>query len=156
MDNLKKNIFNLTKEDLKFFLTENNFDAYRSEQIWNWLYVKGIRNFSEMKNISNDLKKILEEKFFIEFLSHSKCFKSKDGTIKWLFKLKDKREVETVFIPEKKRGTICVSSQVGCTLSCSFCHTGTMKFIRNLEMSEIIGQLLTVKHYLTTLSIVSQ
>ena len=73
---------------------------------------------------------------------------SKDGTKKWLFKLSDGKEIETVFIPEGKRGTICVSSQVGCSLSCSFCYTGTMKFERNLELEEIVGQVITVKHFL--------
>ena len=148
MDKLKKNIYNITKEELKAFLRAKEIPSYRADQIWNWLYVRGVIDFSQMKNLSKSLIDIIEKSFYIEKLKYSKRFISKDGTIKWLFLLKDNREIETVYIPEKKRGTICVSSQVGCTLSCSFCHTGTMKFIRNLDLSEIVQQVLNVKHEL--------
>ena len=90
----------------------------------------------------------MEKLFLFLFLNVSKSYVSNDGTKKWLFKLYDGKEIETVFIPEGKRGTICVSSQVGCSLSCSFCHTGTMKLQRNLNLDEIIGQIVTVKHFL--------
>ncbi len=148
MDKLKKNIYNITKEELKSFLKVKEIPSYRADQIWNWLYVKGVLEFSQMKNLSKSLIDIIDKSFYIEKLKYSKRFISKDGTIKWLFLLKDNREIETVYIPEEKRGTICVSSQVGCTLSCSFCHTGTMKFIRNLDLSEIVQQVLNVKHEL--------
>ena len=101
-----------------------------------------------MNNLPNDLKKILDNSFSISLLNVKKSYISEDGTKKWLFKLKDQKEIETVFIPEGKRGTICVSSQVGCSLSCSFCHTGTMKLERNLELEEILGQIVTVKFFL--------
>ena len=139
------NIYDISKEDLKTFLKKKSFDTYRADQIWNWLYVKGVRRFANMANISKDLVVLLENHFIFDFPSIKKCLKSKDGTIKWVYALKDNREIETVFIPEKKRNTICISSQVGCTLSCSFCHTGTMKFIRNLDVSEIVGQVLKTK-----------
>ena len=147
MDNsFKKNIYDLDKQELDEFIADAGFKKFRSKQIWNWLYVNGVKEFKQMKNISNDLISSLEKSFFISPLRVKKYMKSRDGTIKWLFLLEDQKEVETVYIPEGKRGTICVSSQVGCALSCSFCHTGTMKFKRNLNLSEIVGQVISVKN----------
>ena len=145
---MKNSIYNLSKNDLKIFLKSNEFESFRADQIWNWLYVKGIENFSSMANISKELLTALEKNFSLKSLDIKKCFKSKDGTIKWLLSLNDNRDIETVYIPEENRSTICISSQVGCTLSCAFCHTGTMKFIRNLDASEIVGQVLKVKNEL--------
>ncbi len=145
---IKSNIFNLTKTDLAKFVSNNQIEAYRKNQVWNWLYVKGVTRFEDMNNLSENFKKLLYNNFFIGLLEVKEFYTSKDGTLKWLFKLKDGREIETVFIPEGKRGTICVSSQVGCSLSCSFCHTGTMKLERNLVLEEITGQIMTVKHLL--------
>ena len=144
----KKNIYDLTKKDLEDFIKNKNLKLFRVNQIWNWLYVKGSKSFHEMNNLPDDLKKILDFSFSISLLKVKESYISKDGTKKWLFKLKDGKEIETVFIPEGKRGTICVSSQVGCSLSCSFCHTGTMKLERNLELEEILGQIITVKFFL--------
>ena len=144
----KKNIYNLTKKDLEDFIKNKNFKLFRASQIWNWLYVKGTKSFLEMNNLPNDLIKLLDISFSISLLKVKESYISEDGTKKWLFKLKDGKEIETVFIPEGKRGTICVSSQVGCSLSCSFCHTGTMKLERNLELEEILGQIITVKFFL--------
>ena len=98
-----------------------------------------------MHNLPESIKDTLEKNFVISFLKASKYYSSNDGTKKWLFKLNDGKEIETVFIPEGKRGTICVSSQVGCSLSCSFCHTGTMKLERNLTLEEITGQILQLR-----------
>ncbi|MBV69131.1 MAG: 23S rRNA (adenine(2503)-C(2))-methyltransferase RlmN [Pelagibacterales bacterium] len=144
----KKNIYNLTKKDLEDFIKNKNFKLFRAPQIWNWLYVKGTKSFLEMNNLPNALIKLLDISFSISLLKVKESYISEDGTKKWLFKLKDGKEIETVFIPEGKRGTICVSSQVGCSLSCSFCHTGTMKLERNLELEEILGQIITVKFFL--------
>ncbi len=144
----KKNIYNLTKKDLEDFIKNKNFKLFRARQIWNWLYVKGTKSFLEMNNLPNALIKLLDISFSISLLKVKESYISEDGTKKWLFKLKDGKEIETVFIPEGKRGTICVSSQVGCALSCSFCHTGTMKLERNLELEEILGQIITVKFFL--------
>ena len=144
----KKNIYDLTKKDLEDFIKNKNFKLFRARQIWNWLYVKGTKSFLEMNNLPNDLIKLLDISFSISLLKVKESYISEDGTKKWLFKLKDGKEIETVFIPEGKRGTICVSSQVGCSLSCSFCHTGTMKLERNLELEEILGQIMTVKFFL--------
>ena len=148
MSVIKKNIYNLTKKDLEDFIKNKNFKLFRASQIWNWLYVKGTKSFLEMDNLPNDLIKLLDISFSISLLKVKESYISEDGTKKWLFKLKDGKEIETVFIPEGKRGTICVSSQVGCSLSCSFCHTGTMKLERNLELEEILGQIITVKFFL--------
>ncbi len=144
----KKNIYDLTKKDLEDFIKNKNLNSFRVNQIWNWLYVKGSTNFLDMNNLPNNLKKLLDISFSISLLKVKESYISEDGTKKWLFKLKDGKEIETVFIPEGKRGTICVSSQVGCSLSCSFCHTGTMKLERNLELEEILGQIITVKFFL--------
>ena len=144
----KKNIYDLTKKDLEDFIKNKNLKLFRVNQIWNWLYVKGVTSFLDMNNLPNELKKLLDVSFSISFLKVKESYISEDGTKKWLFKLKDGKEIETVFIPEGKRGTICVSSQVGCSLSCSFCHTGTMKLERNLELEEILGQIITVKFFL--------
>ncbi len=148
MSVIKKNIYDLTKKDLGDFIKSENIELFRMNQIWNWLYVKGVTSFFEMNNLPNELKKILDNKFSISLLKVNQSYLSEDGTRKWLFKLKDGKEIETVFIPEGKRGTICVSSQVGCSLSCSFCHTGTMKLERNLSLEEILGQIITVKFFL--------
>ena len=148
MSVVKENILNLTKKELEDFLKKKNIQLFRKNQIWNWLYVHGEYKFSSMHNLSESIKDTLEKNFVISFLKASKYYSSNDGTKKWLFKLNDGKEIETVFIPEGKRGTICVSSQVGCSLSCSFCHTGTMKLERNLTLDEITGQILAVKNFL--------
>ena len=145
---MKESIYNLSFEELKSFLIDLDEKAFRAEQLWNWLYVKGINELEIINNISAKVMNKIVSKYHISHFSVSKKVISKDGTKKWLFKLEDGKEVETVYIPDNNRGTICVSSQVGCTLSCSFCHTGTMKFIRNLSMSEILGQVIYVKNEL--------
>ena len=148
MSVIKKNIYDLTKKDLEIFIKNEKIKLFRVKQIWNWLYVKGVKSFFEMHNLPNDIKKTLDNKFLISLLKVKQSYTSEDGTKKWLFQLKDNRQIETVFIPEGKRGTVCVSSQVGCSLSCSFCHTGTMKLERNLTLDEILGQIMTVKFFL--------
>ena len=144
----KKNIFDFTKLDLEKFIKIENIKSFRTNQIWNWLYVQGVKSFRDMKNLPTKVQDMLDKKLQISLLEVEKSYTSEDGTKKWIFKLQDGKEIETVFIPEAKRGTICVSSQVGCALSCSFCHTGTMKLERNLELREIIGQIITVKYFL--------
>lgn len=118
---------------------------YRAEQIWQWLYNKGVSDFLNMKNLSNDLKHKLEQHFYISRPRIDIKQESVDGTIKWLLKLEDNKLVETVFIPEARRGTLCISSQVGCILTCKFCHTGTQRFVRNLTASEILQQIILAK-----------
>ncbi len=117
----------------------------RVRQIWSWLYVHGVQDIDKMTTLSGALRNQLAERHTLERLSISEKQVSEDGTRKYLFKLHDGHEIETVYIPEADRGTLCISSQVGCTLNCTFCHTGTMRLVRNLEPHEIVGQLVAVR-----------
>jgi 23S rRNA (adenine2503-C2)-methyltransferase len=122
----------------------------RAGQIWHWIYHRGATSFGEMTNIAKDLRQGLEDTFVIgrpEIVTEQT---SSDGTRKWLLRLAPdergaRQEVEMVYIPEEDRGTLCISSQVGCTLTCTFCHTGTQKLVRNLTAEEIVGQVLTAR-----------
>ncbi|MFZ1814945.1 MAG: 23S rRNA (adenine(2503)-C(2))-methyltransferase RlmN [Rhizobiaceae bacterium] len=122
----------------------------RASQLWHWLYVRGVSDFSAMSNVSKDLRSQLAEHFSIARPEIAAEQISADGTRKWLIRFPSGGagkpvEVETVYIPEEGRGTLCVSSQVGCTLTCSFCHTGTQKLVRNLTSAEILAQLLVAR-----------
>ena len=145
---MRENIYNTSFAELKSFFIDLDEKAFRAEQLWNWLYVKGIDELSGLNNISKNIINKINEQYYLHQFKVSRSLLSKDGTRKWLFELEDGKEIETVYIPDKNRGTICVSSQVGCSLSCSFCHTGTMKFLRNLSTSEILGQVMYVKNIL--------
>jgi 23S rRNA (adenine2503-C2)-methyltransferase len=122
----------------------------RAQQLWHWLYVRGVSDFSEMFNISKELRAELDRHFSIARPEIVEEQISADGTRKWLFRFPARGagrpvEIETVYIPEEGRGTLCISSQVGCTLTCSFCHTGTQKLVRNLTAEEILTQLMTAR-----------
>ena len=117
----------------------------RVGQIWQWIYQKGARNFSQMTNLSKQYRELLSNNLTIDVPKVVSKQSSKDGTRKYLLKLAGGHEVEAVYIPEKGRGTLCISSQVGCTLTCSFCHTGTQKLVRNLTTGEIVGQILVAR-----------
>ncbi|HEX3808322.1 MAG TPA: 23S rRNA (adenine(2503)-C(2))-methyltransferase RlmN [Rhizomicrobium sp.] len=117
----------------------------RARQLWNWVYVHGARDFASMTNLAKDFRKIMEERFTLARPEVVTEQISNDGTRKWLLRTGPGIEFESVYIPEPGRGTLCVSSQVGCTLNCRFCHTGTQKLVRNLTPAEIIGQLLVAK-----------
>ncbi len=123
----------------------------RVAQLWSWIYVRGVTSFDQMTDVSKDLRTKLERAFSLarpEIVSEQV---SVDGTRKWLLRLPRRGreaqapEVETVYIPESDRGTLCISSQVGCTLNCSFCHTGTQRLVRNLEAQEIVGQIVLAR-----------
>lgn len=144
----KIDLNNLSKNELIEVLASKNQKKYRAEQIWHWMYERGVRSFAQMNNLPDELIALLDEAFIISRPEVLVKQESKDGTIKWLLGLSDKSKVEAVYIPEKTRGTLCISSQVGCTLACSFCHTGTQKFVRNLTASEILQQLLLAKDHL--------
>lgn len=144
----KKNLFALSKEELIEAITKIGEKPFRARQIWNWLYLKGIKDFDEMSDVSKKFRDILKENFSLIRPGISKDLISFDGTRKWLVKFHDGREVEMVFIPEETRGTLCISSQVGCTLACKFCHTGTQTLVRNLESSEIVAQIMIAKDFL--------
>ena len=141
-NNPKTNLLGLTKAEIKSLLNKINLPNFRASQIWNWIYRSGTIDFNEMTNISKDLRSLLSQNFNIWRPKISSTHQSQDGTIKWLLKLDDGNEVETVWIPDEERGTLCISSQVGCTLTCKFCHTGTQRLVRNLSSSEIVGQVM--------------
>ena len=123
----------------------------RVQQLWHWMYVRGAQDFEAMTSISKDMRKELEQHFTVDRPEVVAEQISNDGTRKWLLRLPsgDKveraHEVECVYIPETDRGTLCVSSQVGCTLNCSFCHTGTQRLVRNLTAGEIVGQIMVAR-----------
>jgi len=117
----------------------------RVSQIWQWIYQWGVRDFSEMTNLAKAYRAQLAEKFVIEIPEMVSRLVSEDGTRKYLVRIAGGHEVEVVYIPEEDRGTLCVSSQVGCTLTCSFCHTGTQKLVRNLTAGEIVGQVMMAR-----------
>ncbi len=142
------NLIGLSKEELKEELIKIGEKPFRSSQIWQWIYLKNARNFDELNNLPKDLREKLKANYSISPPQIIKDLKSKDGTRKWLIKFDDGQEVEMVFIPEEKRGTLCISSQVGCTLTCKFCHTGTQRLVRNLKAGEIIWQFLVARDLL--------
>jgi 23S rRNA (adenine2503-C2)-methyltransferase len=122
----------------------------RAQQIWSWLYVRGVTGFEEMTSLSKELRAVLEEQFTLARPNVVAEQISVDGTRKWLLRLPGEQggaphEVECVYIPDNDRGTLCLSSQVGCTLNCSFCHTGTQRLVRNLTAGEIVGQIMVAR-----------
>jgi 23S rRNA (adenine2503-C2)-methyltransferase len=117
----------------------------RAKQIWHWIYNRGASEFAAMSDIARAQAPWLAERFVISRPEVMEAQVSTDGTRKWLLRTHDGSDYEMVFIPDADRGTLCVSSQVGCTLNCTFCHTGTMKLVRNLEPSEIVGQVMLAR-----------
>ena len=117
----------------------------RVSQLWSWVYVRGQTDFAAMTDIAKELRAELAAHFMLERPEIVTEQVSVDGTRKWLLRLADGKEVETVYIPESDRGTLCISSQVGCTLTCTFCHTGTQKLVRNLTAGEIVGQIMLAR-----------
>ncbi len=150
----KPSLIGLTRPQLADALTGAGIPErqvrMRANQLWNWMYLRGATDFGAMSNISKDLRADLAEHFSLPRPEIVTEQVSEDGTRKWLLRFPPRGagrpvEVETVYIPEEGRGTLCLSSQVGCTLSCSFCHTGTQKLVRNLTSEEIIGQVLLAR-----------
>ena len=143
------NLVGLTREALKEALitagTPERQVKMRLGQLWQWIYEKGVRDFEQMTNLSKDYRAFLADHFVIAIPEVVSKQVSTDGTRKYLVRIAGGHEVETVYIPESDRGTLCISSQVGCTLTCSFCHTGTQKLVRNLTAGEIIGQVLLAR-----------
>jgi len=117
----------------------------RAKQLWHWIYHRGADEFGAMTTISGTLRAALAERYTLARPEVTTEQRASDGTRKWLLRFVDGREVETVYIPEEDRGALCISSQVGCTLSCTFCHTGTQRMVRNLTAGEIVAQFLTAR-----------
>ena len=143
------NLIGLTRDGLRAALIEagtpEKQSKMRAGQIWQWLYHWGVRDFDAMTNLAKSYRAMLGEAFTITLPQIVSKQVSADGTRKYLVKIAGGHEVETVYIPEEDRGTLCISSQVGCTLTCSFCHTGTQKLVRNLTAGEIVGQIMLVR-----------
>ncbi|NOV18375.1 23S rRNA (adenine(2503)-C(2))-methyltransferase RlmN [Ensifer adhaerens] len=150
----KPSLIGLLREDMAKALVEKGIPErqvkMRVSQLWHWLYVRGVSDFDEMLNVSKDMREMLKQHFTIARPEIVEEQTSGDGTRKWLLRFPARGagrpvEIETVYIPEEGRGTLCISSQVGCTLTCSFCHTGTQKLVRNLTAEEILAQLLLAR-----------
>jgi len=141
MEETKINLFDFDHDGLRDFFVERGEKPYRAKQVMQWLYQQQQRDVEQMSNISKPLRTLLKETTTTTLPKVEQELLSSDGTAKWLFELHDGNRIETVFIPEAGRGTLCISSQVGCALDCSFCATGRQGFNRNLSVSEIIGQL---------------
>ena len=137
---MKKDVREISQEELEEFFLENNQQKFRIKQLNEWLWEKGVNSFDQMSSLSKDLRDLLNKKFEFKSAKIDQKFQSTDKTIKFSFKLFDDKLVEGVLIPSKKRVTACVSSQIGCSLDCTFCATGTMGLTRNLSSSEIFDQ----------------
>lgn len=138
--NGKINLLDYDRKSLESYFTEMGDKSFRAQQVLKWIYHQGAVDFESMTNLSKSLRRTLEENTCITPPSIKSEQKSEDGTRKWLIQIDGGNSVETVFIPENDRGTLCISSQVGCPLECKFCSTGQQGFNRNLSTSEIIGQ----------------
>ena len=135
------NLYNMSFKQLREWTVSLGEPAYRGEQLIKWLHQRSVVDFAQMTNLSKGFRQKLTEQASLELPDFENEVLSTDGTRKWLCRLRDNSVVETVFIPERDRGTLCISSQVGCGLNCSFCATGKEGFNRNLSLAEIIGQL---------------
>ncbi|WP_419798280.1 MAG: 23S rRNA (adenine(2503)-C(2))-methyltransferase RlmN [Terasakiella sp.] len=145
MSDQRIDLVGLSREELKAEMERIGEKGFRAKQIWQWIYHYGVTDFSKMTNISKNLHGKLADHFIISRPHVSEELTSVDRTRKWLFKFDDNNEAETVFIPEEERGAVCISSQVGCTLTCKFCHTGTQLLVRNLSAAEIVGQFMAAR-----------
>lgn len=141
----KTNLIGLSRKTLTDEVTQLGHPAFRAKQLWHWLYYQGTTEFDSMSNLSKSFRNDLADRFVIARPTVKEALNSTDGTSKWLLSYEDGEEAETVHIPESDRGTLCVSSQVGCTLTCKFCHTGTQRLVRNLTSGEILGQFMLAR-----------
>ncbi|MCB9947059.1 MAG: 23S rRNA (adenine(2503)-C(2))-methyltransferase RlmN [Rhodospirillaceae bacterium] len=137
-----RDLVGLSREEMAAAIAELGEPAFRARQLWRWIYGRGATDFAVMSDIAKPLRQRLAERFTIGRPAVAAAQASDDGTQKWLLRFADGHEVEAVHIPEDDRGTLCVSSQVGCTLTCRFCHTGTQRLVRNLQAAEIVGQVM--------------
>ena len=145
----RANLVGLTRDGMRTALLDAGVPEkqvnMRVGQVWAWIYERGVRDFAQMTNLSKSLRADLDGRFEIRLPEIVRKDVSGDGTRKYLVRIAGGHEVETVYIPEEGRGTLCISSQVGCTLTCSFCHTGTQRLVRNLTADEIVGQVMLAR-----------
>ena len=141
-------LIGLSLPEMQEALGIHEIPKFRAKQVWNWIYQRGMRDFQSMANLPKEMRVFLDDYYSIERPTVVTEQQSSDGTIKWLLEMSDGQQIETVYIPEEKRGTLCVSSQVGCTLTCRFCHTGTQPLVRNLGAHEILQQVMHARDVL--------
>ena len=144
----KESIYGLTYEQLTEWLIEHGHKKFRASQVWDWLYVKRVKEFSEMKNVNKEVIQLLEDNFILQSLELNLKQESADGTIKFLFNLKDGNLIETVLMRHKYGLSVCVTTQVGCNIGCSFCASGILAKTRDLSGGEIVEQIMNVQHHL--------
>ncbi len=135
-------LLGLSQIELEEAITALQLPRFRARQLWRWVWRHGVTEFSDMTDLGKPVQMLLAQHFHADRPAVSRRQDSSDGTIKWLLRLHDGHEIEAVYIPDTDRGTLCISSQVGCTLTCTFCHTGTQRLVRNLDVAEICGQIL--------------
>src|SRR5271169_1188193 len=141
----RRNLVGLGRKALATEMAKLGAEPFRARQLWHWIYHRGATDFGAMTSLSKPFRDKLAMRYVLQRPAISGALASVDGTRKWLLRFADGEEVETVHIPEEDRGTLCVSSQVGCTLTCSFCHTGTQRLVRNLTPEEIVGQVMVAR-----------
>jgi 23S rRNA (adenine2503-C2)-methyltransferase len=146
---IRRDLLGLSRDEMRAALIEIGVPEkqarMRTGQLWHWIYHRGVTEFSKMANIAKEMRAELDVHFSIGRLEIVTAQASEDGTRKWLLRTPDNNDFEMVFIPDADRGTLCISAQVGCTLNCRFCHTGTMKLVRNLTPGEIVGQIMLAR-----------
>ncbi len=141
----RSNLVGLGRAELAAEIAAIGAEPFRARQLWHWIYYRGASDFAQMTSLSKAFRDRLAARFELCRPAASRVLCSVDGTRKWLLRFADGQEVETVHIPEEDRGTLCVSAQVGCTLNCTFCHTGTQPLVRNLGPAEIVGQVMVAR-----------
>ena len=143
----RRELVGLTREELVAELATLDEKPFRAKQLWHWIYHQGVTDFARMTSIAGPLRDRLAERFVVGRPTAATVQTSADETRKFLFRYRDGQEVETVYIPNRQadRGAVCISTQIGCTLSCRFCHTGTQKLVRNLGAAEIVGQFMAAR-----------
>lgn len=143
----RRDLVGLSREELAAEMVALGEKPFRAKQLWHWIYHQGEADFARMNTIAKPMQMKLAERFVVGRPEVATQQDSADGTRKWLFRFRDQRQVETVYIPssDEDRGAVCISTQVGCTLSCRFCHTGTQALVRNLGAAEIVGQFIAAR-----------
>ncbi len=141
----RTDLVGLSRGELAAALAALDLPPFRAKQVWHWIYHRGAKSFDEMTTLAKPLRAKLAERFVIGRPAIAERQISEDGTSKWLLGFADDTRAEAVYIPERDRGALCISSQVGCTLTCRFCHTGTQRLVRNLTAGEIVGQMLIAR-----------
>jgi 23S rRNA (adenine2503-C2)-methyltransferase len=144
----RRNLVGLSREELGAEIAALGEKPFRAGQLWHWIYHRGVTDFAAMTTLAKSFRANLAVAHEVRRPGVSEVRRSRDDTVKWLLQFPDRQQVESVHIPEEDRGTLCVSSQVGCTLTCQFCHTGTQRLVRNLSAGEMVGQVMLARDYL--------